>query len=181
MAIRRKRSLREPTLSGWQNEDEVPKKAAMKIDFAMLKKLEAAGASAKVLIAYLRYEEERQKLTEHLAEMPSEADVVDEDPLARLFRLGKTILISFGVAERQTGALIGRWLKTNPDPVGLLAAIEFARERNVAEPVAYISTALAKKRGANGKTDAAQVAFDLADEIRQRESEAGIGREDDAF
>jgi len=153
----------------------------MKLDFAMLKKLEAAGASAKVLIAYLRYEEERQKLTGHLAEMPSEADVVDEDPLARLFRLGKTILISFGVAERQTGALIGRWLKTNPDPVGLLAAIEFARERNVAEPVAYISTALAKKRGANGKTDAAQVAFDLADEIRQRESEAGIGREDDAF
>ena len=72
---------------------------------------------------------------------PSERPtVVGEDPRATLFREGKTLLASFGVAEKRTGALLGQWLKQRDDPEGLLAAIRFARDQNVAEPVAYVST-----------------------------------------
>jgi hypothetical protein len=68
-----------------------------------------------------------------------EVVVLNEDPKARLFREGRTILTSFGIAPKQHGSLIGLWLKRRPDPVGVLAAIRFARDQNVAEPVAYIS------------------------------------------
>jgi hypothetical protein len=75
-----------------------------------------------------------------------EIEVLDESPKARLYREGKTILVSFGLAEKRTGALIGQWLKTKPDPAGLLAAIQFARDQNVAEPVAYISALINEDR-----------------------------------
>jgi len=109
-------------------------------------------------------------------------DVVGEEPKAKLFRVGKTILVSFGIAERRTGALIGQWLKTKNDPVGLLAAIQFAREHNVAEPVAYISACLGGGKGnGNGRRKhLSELAFELADEWRERERErehqAGIRR-----
>lgn len=109
-------------------------------------------------------------------------DVVDEDSRARLFRIGKTILVSFGVAEKRTGALIGQWLKKRSDPDGLLAAIQFAREQNVAEPVAYISAVL--NGGSNGKGHSEtleQRCQRLAAAAREREVAAGITREDDYF
>lgn len=79
-------------------------------------------------------------------------DVVDEDPKARLFRLGKPILMSFGIAEKRTGTLIGQWLKAKPDPLGLLAALQFARDQNVAEPIAYVS-AIMHSKAKNGGGD----------------------------
>lgn len=108
------------------------------------------------------------------------ADVVGEDPRARLFRIGKTILVSFSVAEKRTGALIGHWLKQCDDPVGLLAAIEFARAQNVAEPIAYVSAVIKQgKSNGQGKQSLSELAFELATEVREREREAGIGRPDD--
>jgi uncharacterized protein YdaU (DUF1376 family) len=108
---------------------------------------------------------------------PDTVEVIDEDPKARLFRIGKTLLASFGVAEKRTGALIGQWLKTRNDPSGLLAAIQYARDQNVAEPVAYIST-LVTKAPPNGtrKQNLADLASDLADELRERERAAGLVR-----
>jgi hypothetical protein len=51
---------------------------------------------------------------------------VNEPPKAKLFRKGKTILISLGVPEKQSGSIIGRWLKQKNDPEGILAALEYA-------------------------------------------------------
>lgn len=113
------------------------------------------------------------------------ADVVGENDKAKLFRIGKTILVSFGVKEQRTGALIGQWLKAKNDPVGLLAAIQYARDQNIAEPVAYISALLQdekpKGQKGRGKPNLSELAFELADEIRDRESQAGIIPADDTF
>ncbi len=105
---------------------------------------------------------------------------VGEDPRAKLFRIGKTILVSFGIAEKRTGALIGQWLKTRNDPSGLLAAIQYARDQSVAEPVAYISAAIKEKsNGQHRGNRLAELAFELADEARERERAAGLHRSDD--
>jgi hypothetical protein len=66
--------------------------------------------------------------------------VLSETPNAKLWHIGSEFLMGFGKSEREARALIGHWLKTNPNPAGILDAIEFARDRNVAEPVAYITT-----------------------------------------
>lgn len=114
------------------------------------------------------------------SEASASADVVGEDPKAKLFRLGKTLLVSFGVQEKRTGALIGQWLKTRNDPIGLLGAMQFARDRNVAEPVAYISTLL-KQEKPNGtaKRSLTELAFELAADARELERQAGLHRSDD--
>ncbi len=100
-----------------------------------------------------------------------EVEIVGEDPKAKLFRIGKTVLVSFGVAERRTGSLIGQWLKSKNDPVGLLAAIQFARDQNVAEPVAYVSAIVSGKGKQNGGNGALASAAD--DLIARRKGEAG--------
>jgi hypothetical protein len=92
-----------------------------------------------------------------------------------LFRIGKTILASFGIAEKRTGALLGQWLKQRNDPVGLLAAITFARDQNVAEPVAYISTLVHGDGHGRAKKSGAELAFELAEEVRREERARGIG------
>ena len=109
-------------------------------------------------------------------------EVVGEDARAKLFRLGKTILVSFGVAEKRTGALIGQWLKTRNDPEGLLAAIQFARDQNVAEPVAYISAVLKQEKSdGTGQKSIKERTTELADEWRRRERDSGLfGSSDDA-
>lgn len=98
-----------------------------------------------------------------------EPEVVDEDPRARLFRIGKPLLISFGIAEKRTGSLIGLWLKARPDPAGLLAAIQFARDENVADAVAYISALVNGKGKAHGKKSGADLARELAEQVRREE------------
>jgi hypothetical protein len=80
----------------------------------------------------------------------ADVDVVDEEPKARLFRIGKTLLVSFGIPEKRTGPLIGLWLKQRSDPAGILAAIEFARQQNVPDPIAYISAVVSSKDKRNG-------------------------------
>lgn len=125
-----------------------------------------------------------QNRTERAADAaPSGAvEPVDEDPKAKLFRIGKTALVSFGIAEKRTGSLIGQWLKTRNDPVGLLAAIQFARDQNVAEPVAYISALLSKgSKNGNGKQSLGDLARELAAKARDQERAAGIFRPDDTL
>jgi hypothetical protein len=106
------------------------------------------------------------------------ADVpVGEDPRARLFREGKTILTSFGTRDNRQGGLLGMWLKQCADDcVGLLALLKYARDQSVADPVAYISATLSSKDKSNGRQRLSVVerANALADEIEQRELAAGI-------
>ncbi len=98
----------------------------------------------------------------------AEIEVVGEDEKARLFRLGKTILASFGVAEKRTGALIGQWLKArNNDAAGVLAALQFARDTNVAEPVAYVSAIIHGKSKNGAASGAAE-----RDEFERRSGES---------
>lgn len=96
----------------------------------------------------------------------------DEPPKARLFREGKTILVSMGLSESRSGAVIGRWLKTNQDALGVLAALEYAYHANVIEPVAYVTKIL----NSGGKTNdpSWERAFKLADQARDLERQAGI-------
>lgn len=129
--------------------------------------------------------EQKQSRTERAADAaPTGADksvdVVDEDPQAKLFRIGKTILVSFAVAEKRTGSLIGQWLKKRNDPVGLLAAIQYARDQNVAEPVAYISAVLSRgSKNGHGQQSLGDIARELAAKARHLEREAGLFRPDD--
>lgn len=108
-------------------------------------------------------------------------EIVGEDPTAKLFRVGKTILVSFGIAEKRTGALLGQWLKAKPDPAGVLAAIRFARDQNVAEPIAYLSAMFHAKGATNGNRNPADRALELAEEARLRERDAGLFGSDAAL
>ncbi|HWX30137.1 MAG TPA: hypothetical protein VNZ53_22205 [Steroidobacteraceae bacterium] len=135
---------------------------------------------------------EAEKNSEAYASAPSArepdlVDVVDEDPKARLFRLGKPILISFGISEKRTGSLIGQWLKAKPDALGLLAVLQFARDQNVAEPVAYVS-ALIHGKSKNGGGDEFErrpgeslgdLARRMADAAREFERSSDTGRPHD--
>src|SRR5678815_6036994 len=99
---------------------------------------------------------------------------VNEPPKARLFREGKTILVALGVSEKRSGSVIGMWLKHNPDADGILAALVYAYQNNVIEPVAYVTKLLNTGGKTNG--NAADRAFKLADQARDLERQAGIDR-----
>ena len=75
--------------------------------------------------------------------------IVDEPPKARLFREGKTILVSLGLSESRSGAVIGQWLKKTPDADGILAALVYARDQGVIEPIGYVTRLL----NSGGKTN----------------------------
>ena len=98
---------------------------------------------------------------------------IDEAPRARLYRLGKPILISLGVSERSAGLVIGRWLKTKNDPTGILAALEYAAANAVAEPISYVTACLSSKDSKREKSSLAETARQLAEQARELE---GIGR-----
>jgi hypothetical protein len=107
-----------------------------------------------------------------------EVEPVNEPPKAKLFRVGRTILVSLGVSEKQSGSIIGHWLKEKNDPQGILAALQFARDHvPVGSPIAYVTQLLAKDGNyGNAKKSLADQALELADEARERERRAGVGR-----
>jgi hypothetical protein len=109
------------------------------------------------------------------AEPVESGDPVDEDTRAKLYRIGKLLLVTFGIAEKRTGSLLGHWLKqTHDDADGLLALIQYARDADVAEPIAYIS-ALVNGRSGNGKAaGGAELAYRMAEEIRERKRALGF-------
>lgn len=110
-----------------------------------------------------------------------EVEIINEDPDAKLFREGLVILESFGVSEKRARPLLGQWKKTCHDPTGLLAAIRFARQENVIEPIAYISKVISQGK-ANGRQQAGgDLARELADEARRLEAEKGFARPFAAF
>ena len=150
----------------------------MKIDFDMLEKIEAAGASARVVITMLRaqFDAEEVKLA---AKRPKEAarkqrtrvghkrtsadnsvtsaDIdrqeatLSDTPRARLFREGKPALLTLKVADSRAGALIVGWLKmTHDDDQLVLATILRAQSLAVADAPGWILATLKGKTNVNG-------------------------------
>ena len=101
---------------------------------------------------------------------PDEVEIIDEPPRARLFREGKPLLIALGVSERQSGSVIGRWLKDRDDPEGILAALRFAYDQRAVDPIPYVTQVL-KRRQDDGKprtnADAVARARELARKARE--------------
>ncbi len=145
-------------------------KAKMKIDFDMLNSLEAAGATAKVIITMLRRQfeaEEARKVVKrpkdakrkrerlratkggNVATASDQARLeatVSDTPRARLFREAKPALLTLGVADSRAGALIVQWLKlTNDDDQLVLATIKKAQTLAVADAPGYILATLKGK------------------------------------
>jgi hypothetical protein len=119
---------------------------------------------------------ERKKV--HAASRQGEiAEVIpiDENPKAKLFRIGKTLLVSLGISEKQSGSVIGRWLKQKNDPDGILAALQYAADHGVIEPIGYVTRCLSKDSRIE-KPSLADQARELANRARELEDNAGIGR-----
>lgn len=74
--------------------------------------------------------------------------VVYADDRAELFGEGKQALACMGVPAKQTGSLIGGWLKqTGDDCRRVLQAIQQARDQRAIEPVSFISAQLGPPKG----------------------------------
>jgi hypothetical protein len=100
---------------------------------------------------------------------------VGENPKAKLFRKGKTLLVSLSVSEKQSGRIIGRWLKQKNDPEGILAALQYAADNGIIEPISYVTACLAK-RNSGEKLSLTDQAIECANRARELEDSAGIGR-----
>src|SRR5262249_28198286 len=99
---------------------------------------------------------------------------------ARSQRHCKPIFMFLCVSESQSGAIIGRWLKTKNDPEGILAALEFAAANGVAEPISYVTKCLAKEPKRE-TVSAVERVKRMAEEARRLEDSAGIKRPSDAI
>jgi sRNA-binding protein len=103
---------------------------------------------------------------------------VNEPPKAKLFRKGKTLLVSLGVPEKRSGSLLGLWLKQKHDPEGILAALQYAVDHGVMEPIAWMTKLLARETS-HGKTNpsTSDLAREMAEKAREFERRAaGNGR-----
>lgn len=100
------------------------------------------------------------------------------DARHELYGEGKPILLSLGVAEKQCGAMITRWLRdTGDDCAGILDAIRRARDERVMDPIPWITRALptrnrhdrSDRHHANRRpTGASQFNAALADAVARR-------------
>lgn len=177
----------------------------MKIDFAVLDTMEAAGASAKVLIAFLRQQfeaeearrapkRERDKTTKRTrraatkrdkARQPSDierqAATLSDTPRARLFREGTAALITLGKTEGSSRGLIAGWLKaTNDDEQLVLATILKAQQLAVADAPGWILATLKGRAKPNGRNRSmASAADDLIARAEEQERAVGFGGFDD--
>jgi hypothetical protein len=86
-----------------------------------------------------------------------------------------------GTSEKTAGSIIGKWLKTNPDAVGILAALTYAREHVPIEPVAYVTKLLQQGAKSNGKFQKSpgDRLREAAARAREYEDKAGIIRSTD--
>lgn len=152
----------------------------MKIDFEALEKLEAAGATARIIINVLRQQSEAEKVKREakgskepkkkpdLLSVPTspvrdEAAVVDS-PRSRLFREGTEALIALNIKESRARALIGTWLKVTRDDEQLVTAtILRALSLSVADAPGWILSSLQHATGAvNGQPSYQNRTFEAA-------------------
>lgn len=139
----------------------------MKIDFEMLERMEAAGAPAKAIIAYLRTHFEREE-AKKIVKRPKDAKrkrerlaatkggnvatasdrerleaTASDAPRARLFREGSAALGALNIKESRARSLIASWLKmTHDDEQLVTATILKARDLGAADAPGWILAAL---------------------------------------
>jgi uncharacterized protein YdaU (DUF1376 family) len=119
----------------------------------------------------------KEKEREESSEKASQP--VNEEPRARLFREGKDIMRLLGVKPDRAGAMIGKWLQSTPDCDGVLAALTYAYQNNVMDPISYVTKLLNTGGSSNGKAQlpAGDRARLIAAEIRKRELAESAGRQ----
>lgn len=153
----------------------------MKIDFELLHRMEAAGATAKVVIAlleeqYSRGEAKRKRDKEAkilaragLGKRATNSDTkrqngtvmddkgrqeatLSDTPRARLFREGTAAIMTLGRTERAARTLIAGWLKQSHDDDQLvLATVLRARDLAVADVAGWVTATLKGKTNGAGK------------------------------
>lgn len=161
----------------------------MKIDFDMLEKMVAAGATGGVIVAYLREQNARleprraadrkRKASEtkpngvETVRKPPESErneaTLNDTARARLFREGTAALMTSGRTERASRGLIAGWLKqTNDDDQLVTATIMRAQELAVADAAGWITATLKGKVKGNGhgKRTVVDAADDLIERVR---------------
>lgn len=157
----------------------------MKIDFAMLEKLVAAGATASVIVEFLKAEyakkspkrardrvgaagrRERRKATIGDTERHEATSgdferqpAIPETPRARCFRICKPFLIASGLTEKRAGGALAQWLKvTHEDTEAITKTCEEAQRLSPADPIAWVNSQLMKRNG-NGAGSPTMAAFD---------------------
>ena len=83
----------------------------------------------------------------------TDAEASPANPKERLWVEGKPMLVALGVPPKQSGSIIGRWLRDARDDAGkVLDAISRARDQCPHDPIPWI-TATLKQDAGNGKSD----------------------------
>ena len=83
----------------------------------------------------------------------TDAEASPASPKERLWVEGKPMLVALGVPPKQSGSIIGRWLRDARDDAGkVLDAISRARDQCPHDPIPWI-TATLKQDAGNGKSD----------------------------
>lgn len=155
----------------------------MKIDFAMLETVIAAGATAGVVLALLKEQFRRDELRRQINREKRAAGkngvekkpktprvssktprndnaTLDDSPRARLFREGTAALLTLGKTERGARGVIAGWLKqTHDDDQLVLATILRAQGMAVADAAGWI-TATLRGKCKNGNGNSTMDAFD---------------------
>lgn len=169
----------------------------MKIDMQLIRDLVAANAPASAVLAYLERVEKisaprRQRKTAqrqaqrkrhasatiatHGDNVATSGDMV-ETPRAKLFREGKAALLTLNISKARAGGLITEWLSlTKENEVLILDTIKLAQKLAVSDAPSWILSQLRGKNGPNRRQSVSELAFDLADEARELERQAGISR-----
>ena len=172
----------------------------MKIDFDALEKLAASGASATVLIAYLRLQDEKRaprrardrrrkaggkqvETSRKRGELRGNAGgneaTLEDTPRARLFREGVPALIALGKSDDMARRLLGSWLKTTHDDDQLvLATVLRARDLAVADAAGWVIATLKGKMHGNGtgyyRRGAHEAALELLSRSEARDCATGF-------
>lgn len=169
----------------------------MKIDFDLLDKMVAAGATGGVIVEFLKVENARREPkrekdrkrigakrsdTKRQRATPSDNErheaTLSDSPRARLFRECKGALLTLGISDSRAGALLTQWLKLTKDDDQLVTAVILkAQALAVVDAPGWILATLREKtNGRTAKQHPADLANDLAGEARELERQAGFSR-----
>ncbi|HJP69769.1 MAG TPA: hypothetical protein VJ846_12790 [Sphingomicrobium sp.] len=167
----------------------------MKVDFEMLERIVAQGASGEMILTMWKAYEAKRDVRRAVDRMRKGAEnggakrkraekrtktnadaAVDRDaatladtPRARLFREAKPALLTLGISDSRAGGLVVQWLKlTNDDDQLVLATILKAQSDCVAEAPSWILATLRGKMNERSRNNPA------ADQSRSAPIIAGV-------
>jgi hypothetical protein len=145
----------------------------MKIDFGKLDRLAAAGATAQVIIEFLRMADVKKskkrardakrmsdkRATNGDKEATPERQEATSPPKppdvarARLFNLVPH-LVALGLPDAKARTMLGQWAKVTRDNAAAIeTAVEEAEHKRPADPIGYIRACLQERSTINGRND----------------------------